>query len=191
MLCFRSKYVILSAIRPILIDHRRFVICKLICVCFFCCFFLLIRLIAFVITSCPVALRFIFIACRLIQPNCLFQYKYQLNIDGTVAAYRFPYLMLGDALVFKQDSDYYEHFYRQMKPNVHYVPLKHDLTDVVQKVKWAKAHDNEVRFVGLLLKRIRLLSLYPDILNLAHLSNRQCMTWSMSGVCFWRTFVYH
>ena len=41
-----------------------------------------------------------------------FQNKYQLNIDGTVAAYRLPYLMLADSLVFKQNSHYYEHFYR-------------------------------------------------------------------------------
>lgn len=64
-----------------------------------------------------------------------------------MAAYRFPYLMLGDALVFKQTSDFFEHFYRQMEPNVHYIPLKHDLSDVVEKIKWAQTHDDEVGFI--------------------------------------------
>ena len=41
-----------------------------------------------------------------------FKNKYQLNIDGTVAAYRLPALIAGNAVVFKQDSDYYEHFYK-------------------------------------------------------------------------------
>lgn len=41
-----------------------------------------------------------------------FKYKYQVTLDGTVAAYRFPYLMAGDGLIFKQESGYYEHFYR-------------------------------------------------------------------------------
>lgn len=76
-----------------------------------------------------------------------FQYKYQLNIDGTVAAYRFPYLLAGDAVVFKQDSYYYEHFYKSLKPNIHYIPFKRDLSDLEEKLKWAKSHDKEVSFL--------------------------------------------
>ncbi|XP_032794179.2 protein O-glucosyltransferase 2 [Daphnia magna] len=77
-----------------------------------------------------------------------FDYKYQLNIDGTVAAYRFPYLLAGDAVVFKQDSEYYEHFYSDLKPRVHYIPIKADLSDLVEVIKWAKTHDEEVRQIG-------------------------------------------
>lgn len=77
-----------------------------------------------------------------------FEYKYQLNIDGTVAAYRFPYLLLGDSLVMKQDSKYYEHFYKELKAWEHYVPLKRDLTDTVEKIKWAKENDDEARRIA-------------------------------------------
>ncbi|XP_059154251.1 protein O-glucosyltransferase 2-like [Physella acuta] len=77
-----------------------------------------------------------------------FKYKYQLNIDGTVAAYRFPYLLAGDAAIFKQDSEYYEHFYNDLIPNVHYIPLKHDLSDVLEKVKWAREHDDLVQKIA-------------------------------------------
>lgn len=73
-----------------------------------------------------------------------FDYKYQISIDGTVAAYRFPYLLTGDSLIFKQDSPYYEHFYRDLIPNKHYVPIKKDLSDLIEKLQWAKNHDNEV-----------------------------------------------
>ena len=72
------------------------------------------------------------------------QYKYQLNIDGTVAAYRLPYLLAGDSLVIKQDSPYYEHFYSQLEPWVHYVPMSRDLGDVEERVQWARDHDGEV-----------------------------------------------
>ncbi|CAD6216317.1 GSCOCG00004470001-RA-CDS [Cotesia congregata] len=72
-----------------------------------------------------------------------FKYKYQLNIDGTVAAYRFPYLLAGDSLVFKQESKYYEFFYHHTVPGEHYVPVKHDLSDLVEKIKWAKSNDGE------------------------------------------------
>lgn len=68
----------------------------------------------------------------------MLQYKYQVNVDGTVAAYRFPYLLLGDSLVLKQDSQYYEHFYTVLKPWKHYVPVKRSLEDLLEKIKWAK-----------------------------------------------------
>lgn len=79
------------------------------------------------------------------------QHKYQINIDGTVAAYRFPYLLAGDALVLKQDSSYYEHFYSELKPKQHYLPFKQDLSDLLEKIQWAKDNNAEVGFLSLLL----------------------------------------
>lgn len=76
----------------------------------------------------------------------VFQYKYQVNVDGTVAAYRFPYLMLGDSLVLKQDSPYYEHFYTTLRPWKHYVPVNRNLSDLLEKVKWAKVSSLQCHF---------------------------------------------
>lgn len=73
------------------------------------------------------------------------QYKYQVNIDGTVAAYRFPFLLGGDSLVFKQDSPYYEHFYSKLTPYKHYVPIKRDLSDLIEKILWAKENEDTVK----------------------------------------------
>lgn len=61
-----------------------------------------------------------------------FQYKYQMNIDGTVAAYRLPYLLAGSSLVLKQESKYYEFFYNQLKPNVHYIPVDKELNNLIE-----------------------------------------------------------
>lgn len=77
-----------------------------------------------------------------------FKYKYQINVDGTVAAYRFPYLMLGDSLVLKQNSPYYEHFYAALQPWKHYVPFKRNLSDLLEKIRWAKEHDEEARNIA-------------------------------------------
>ncbi|XP_025784707.1 KDEL motif-containing protein 2 [Puma concolor] len=77
-----------------------------------------------------------------------FKYKYQVNVDGTVAAYRYPYLMLGDSLVLKQDSTYYEHFYMALKPWKHYVPIKRNLSDLLEKIKWAKENDEEAKKIA-------------------------------------------
>lgn len=73
-----------------------------------------------------------------------FDYKYQISLDGTVAAYRLPYLLSGDALVFKQDSRYYEHFYRDLKPNQHFIPVRKDLSDLIERIEWARKNDDEV-----------------------------------------------
>ncbi|KAB7496132.1 KDEL motif-containing protein 1, partial [Armadillidium nasatum] len=72
-----------------------------------------------------------------------FDYKYQISIDGTVAAYRFPYLLAGSGVILKQDSGYYEHFYKELEPYVHYIPFKSDLSDLIEKIQWAKDHDSE------------------------------------------------
>lgn len=72
------------------------------------------------------------------------QYKYQINMDGTVAAYRLPYLLAGDSVVLKQDSIYYEHFYNELRPWEHYVPVRADLGDLLEKIQWARQHDEHV-----------------------------------------------
>ena len=66
-------------------------------------------------------------------------------MDGTVAAYRLPYLLAGDSVVLKQDSGYYEHFYSQLRPWEHYIPVRADLGDLLEKITWARQHDQEVR----------------------------------------------
>ncbi|KAM9343348.1 protein O-glucosyltransferase 2 [Pholidichthys leucotaenia] len=78
-----------------------------------------------------------------------FKYKYQINIDGTVAAYRLPYLLAGDSVVLKQESDYYEHFYSELQPWVHYIPVRADLGDLLEKIQWARDHDEEAKKIAL------------------------------------------
>ncbi|XP_025219805.1 KDEL motif-containing protein 1 isoform X2 [Theropithecus gelada] len=77
-----------------------------------------------------------------------FKHKYQINIDGTVAAYRLPYLLVGDSVVLKQDSIYYEHFYNELQPWKHYIPVKSNLSDLLEKLKWAKDHDEEAKKIA-------------------------------------------
>lgn len=91
-----------------------------------------------------------------------FKHKYQLNLDGTVAAYRLPYLLVGDALVFKQDSEYYEHFYKQLEPWVHYIPLKRNLQDVLEKIKWARLHDDKAKQIQETATKFARENLTPD-----------------------------
>nr|KAG5708979.1 hypothetical protein BaRGS_004618 [Batillaria attramentaria] len=77
-----------------------------------------------------------------------FKSKYQINVDGTVAAYRLPYLLAGDSVVLKQDSEYYEHFYKRLTPWEHYIPFKRDLSDLLDKIQWAREHDEEAQKIS-------------------------------------------
>uniref|UniRef100_UPI003AADB661 protein O-glucosyltransferase 3 isoform X1 n=1 Tax=Centroberyx gerrardi TaxID=166262 RepID=UPI003AADB661 len=103
-----------------------------------------------------------------------FKHKYQVNVDGTVAAYRFPYLMLGNSLVLKQDSPYYEYFYTNLRPGTHYIPVKRSLSDLLEKIKWAKGNDAEAQEIAKagqalareLLQPARLYCYYYRVLQL-------------------------
>lgn len=65
-----------------------------------------------------------------------------------MAAYRLPYLLAGDSVVLKQESTYYEHFYNELRPWEHYIPIRADLGDLLEKVQWARDHDEEVILTG-------------------------------------------
>lgn len=85
-----------------------------------------------------------------------------MNIDGTVAAYRFPYLLTGNVVVFKQDSIFYEHFYKELKPMHHYVPINRDLSNLVEKVQWAKQNDDFAREIARQANQFANEHLTPD-----------------------------
>ncbi|XP_073943623.1 protein O-glucosyltransferase 2-like [Choristoneura fumiferana] len=77
-----------------------------------------------------------------------FDYKYQINVDGTVASYRLPYLLAGGSLVMKQESPYYEHYYGLLRAWEHYVPMKRDLSDLAARVRWARSHDDDAHRIA-------------------------------------------
>ncbi|KAF6215058.1 hypothetical protein GE061_009807 [Apolygus lucorum] len=99
-----------------------------------------------------------------------FDYKYQLNLDGTVAAFRFPYLLVGDSVVFKQQSDYYEHFYHRVLPWVHYIPVKSDLSDLVEKVQWAKDNEESAKTISKNARKFARNNLLPQHIFCYHVT---------------------
>lgn len=79
-----------------------------------------------------------------------------------MAAYRLAYLLAGGGLILKQDSPYYEHYYSNLEPWVHYVPVSRDLSDLVEKVKWAKEHDTEAAKIAENARRFANEHLLPQ-----------------------------
>ena len=76
------------------------------------------------------------------------RYKYLISIDGNVAAWkRVPWIMLSDSVLFLQNK-FIQYFYTAIKPWIHYIPLKDDISDIFEKIYWAKMHDVESKKIS-------------------------------------------
>lgn len=51
-------------------------------------------------------------------------------------------------MVLKQESPFFEHFYSMLRPWEHYVPVSRDLSDLKDRVIWAREHDDEARKIS-------------------------------------------
>jgi hypothetical protein len=76
-------------------------------------------------------------------------YKYLPVLDGWMCTYPgYQWRLMSGSLPMKQESDEMQYFYPQLKPFVHYVPIKHDMSDLIEKVIWANLHDAECKKIA-------------------------------------------
>ncbi len=76
-------------------------------------------------------------------------YKYLPTFDGVICAYpAFQWRLLSNSVTLKQESDEVQWFYRAVKPYVHYIPLKQDLSDLYDQIVWAQNHDAECQKIS-------------------------------------------
>ncbi|KAJ7096843.1 glycosyl transferase family 90-domain-containing protein, partial [Mycena epipterygia] len=76
----------------------------------------------------------------------LYRYKYVIDVDGTTFSGRFLGLLRSGSLVFKSTL-FEEYFNDWLRPFEHYVPVKADLSDLVQQITWANEHPDEARLI--------------------------------------------
>lgn len=70
-------------------------------------------------------------------------------MDGNTApTARSIRLMHLGSVVMRQESHYIEFWYDSMKPYEHYIPLSYDGSDIIQKVEWARAHDDRAQQIA-------------------------------------------
>lgn len=70
------------------------------------------------------------------------EYKYLPVLDGVMCTYPgYQWRLLSNCTVLKQDSGEVQWFYSALKPYEHYVPLKEDMSDMLDRIKWAKEND--------------------------------------------------
>jgi len=83
-----------------------------------------------------------------LTPEQQSQYKYIVNVDGHVSAFRLSYELSMGSVVLLQDSRYRVWFRKYLLPNVHYVPIKEDLSDLYEKIQWCIDHDEECETIA-------------------------------------------
>ncbi|XP_030059752.1 protein O-glucosyltransferase 1 [Microcaecilia unicolor] len=69
------------------------------------------------------------------------KYKYLFNFRGVAASFRLKHLFLCGSLVFHVGAEWLEFFYPQLKPWVHFIPVKQDLSDVRELLQFVKEND--------------------------------------------------
>ncbi|KAM3857144.1 protein O-glucosyltransferase 1 [Diretmus argenteus] len=69
------------------------------------------------------------------------KYKYLFNFRGVAASFRLKHLFLCGSLVFHVGDEWQEFFYPQLRPWVHYIPVKQDLSDVRELLEFVKEND--------------------------------------------------
>jgi protein glucosyltransferase len=94
-------------------------------------------------------------------------YKMLINLDGYTSTYPgFLWRLLSNSVTIKQETDNEQWFYDAVKPWIHYVPVKQDLSDLLEKVEWIKAHDDEARKIAERSTEFVQNNLMPEHLDL-------------------------
>ena len=70
-------------------------------------------------------------------------YKYIINVDGHVSAYRLSLEMRMGSVILLVDSPYKMWYHSYLQPYVNYIPVKRDLSNLIDQIKWCKEHDIE------------------------------------------------
>ena len=70
-----------------------------------------------------------------------FKYKYILYLDGHVAAFRMGGELASGSVLFVPESSYSLWFSKYLEPMKHYIPIKDDLSDLVEKTNWCIKND--------------------------------------------------
>ncbi len=95
------------------------------------------------------------------------EYKYHLLIDGVTCAFLGTYWkLLSGCVPFKQESHDIMFYYPELVAWKHYIPVRNDLSDLQEKIAWARNHDGEAKKIAENAREFALTHVMPEhILN--------------------------
>ncbi len=83
------------------------------------------------------------------------KYKYIINIDGHVSAFRLSLemsmgccILLVKSTIPNETFGWKMWFSHLLKPYIHYVPVKSDLSDLIEKIQWCRDNDEKCKEIS-------------------------------------------
>ena len=87
--------------------------------------------------------------CGLSSKKDHFQYKYQLILEGESGPrQRLPWTMLGGFVIILQDTPQRQWYMENINPWEHYVPVKHDLSNLLEIIDWLRNNDDKAKEIS-------------------------------------------
>jgi hypothetical protein len=82
-----------------------------------------------------------------LSPEKQSNYKYVINVDGHVSAFRLSLeLSMGSCILMVKSSQNWKLWFSNMlEPYIHYVPVKSDLSDLVDQITWCRKNDEKCK----------------------------------------------
>ena len=71
------------------------------------------------------------------------KYKYIVNLDGWGWPTNFIWSLASNSVSLKNEPGIVDWYYCAFQPHKHYIPIQKDLSDLLDVVKWAQAHDDQ------------------------------------------------
>jgi hypothetical protein len=84
-----------------------------------------------------------------LSPEKQSHYKYIVNVDGHVNAFRLSLELSMGSVVILADSKYRIWYRRYLVPYVHYVPVKEDLSNLFEQIKWCRDNDKKCEEIAM------------------------------------------
>lgn len=75
-------------------------------------------------------------------------YKYLIDLQGVGYSGRTKILLHSGRPLFYQERKYHEHWFFDLQPLTHYIPVKEDLSDLRAKLDWAETHPRKCREIA-------------------------------------------
>ena len=76
-------------------------------------------------------------------------YKYIINVEGHVASFRLSLEMAMGSCILLVDSKYKLWFQYKLQPMVHYIPIKNDLSNLIETIYWCRQNDDMCKKIAL------------------------------------------
>jgi hypothetical protein len=102
------------------------------------------------------------------------RWSWLIDVEGSGYSARLKILLHSGRPVFVQDRPFREWYWAELEPMQNFIPVKRDLSDLVEKLEWAREHEQQAAAIGRAGQALALSMLTRDaaILQLARTLER-------------------